>query len=165
MRQDVRLFISNPDTEKTSYSGYRRTLEGMAGRQGLDNEAFCRDVFGETAVFGRRIHHREAPEAVADGHADAAIVYYHLALRYTRIFPNRFDIIALGGTRTDPEPPPENLTAGIHMGVIRDGGTWGERFLTFMQSDIAARIYARHGLRHRRDISETPLPRLPRNRP
>jgi hypothetical protein len=152
MRQDVRLFISNPDTEKTSYSGYRQTLEGMAARQGMDIEAFCRNVFGETLVLGRRIHHREAPEAVADGRADTAILYYHLALRYTRIFPNRFDIIALGGTRTDPDPPPENLTAIIHMGMIRDGGPWGERFLTFMQSEIVAQIYARHGLRHRRDI-------------
>jgi len=146
MRPDVRLFISNPDTEKTSYGGYRRTLEGLSERQGLDKDAFCREVFGETAVFGRRIHHREAPEAVAAGRADAAIVYYHLALRYTRIFPGRFDIIPLGGSKNHPEPPPENLTAHIHMGLVGDGGIWGRQFMAFMQSEEVSQIYIQHGL-------------------
>lgn len=49
-----------------------------------------------------------------------------LALRYTRIFPETFDIIPLGGTKENPMPPPENLTARIHMGLIGDGGDWGE---------------------------------------
>ena len=152
MRNDVRLFISNPETEKTSNSGYRLTLEGMAKRQGLDGEAFCRAVFGKTAVFGQRIHHREAPEAVAAGQADVAIVYYHLALRYTRIFPDQFDTIPLGGTKTAPEPPLENLIGKIHLGLINDGGLWGEQFVVFMQGETIARIYAQHGLQHRRDV-------------
>ena len=103
-------------------------------------------------MFGQRIHHREAPEAVAGGQADAAIVYYHLALRYTRIFPDQFDTIPLGGTRTDPEPPPENLIGKIHIGLINDGGPWGEQFFTFMKSETVAGIYAKHGLQHRRDV-------------
>ena len=152
MRNDVRLFISNPETEKTSYSGYRLTLEGMAKRQGLDGEAFRRAVFGKTAVFGQRIHHREAPEAVVAGQADVAIVYYHLALRYTRIFPDQFDTIPLGGTKTAPEPPPENLIGKIHIGLINDGGRWGEQFVVFMKGETVARIYAQHGLQHRRDV-------------
>jgi hypothetical protein len=152
MRGDVRLFISNPDTERTSYSGYRQTLEEMAKGQGIEIDAFCRGTFGETAVFGRRIHHREAPEAVAEGRADTAIVYYHLALRYTRIFPDQFDIVPLGGTKTNPEPPPENLSAEIHIGLVRDGGPWGKRLIAFMQGESVARVYARHGLLHRYDI-------------
>ncbi len=146
MRDDVHLFISNPDTEKTSYSGYRQTLEGLAENQGFDVDAFCDAVFGSTAVFGERIHHREAPEAVADGSADVAIVYYHLALRYTRIFPDLFDIIPLGGTKDKPMPPPENLIARIHMGLVGDDGDWGQAFMKFMQSDSVARIYEYHGL-------------------
>jgi ABC-type molybdate transport system substrate-binding protein len=152
MRNDVRLFISNPETEKTSYFGYRLTLEGMAKRQGLDGEAFRRAVFGKTAVLGQRIHHREAPEAVVAGQADVAIVYYHLALRYTRIFPDQFDTIPLGGTKTVPEPPPENLIGKIHIGLINDGGRWGEQFVVFMKGETVARIYAQHGLQHRRDV-------------
>ena len=152
MRNDVRLFISNPETEKTSYTGYRQTSEGMAKRQGLNGEAFCRAVFEKTAVFGQRIHHREAPEAVAGGQADVAIVYYHLALRYTRIFPDQFDTIPLGGTKTAPEPPSENLIGKIHMGLINDGWPWGEQFIVFMKGENVARIYAQHGLQHRRDV-------------
>jgi len=146
MRADIRLFISNPDTEKTSYRGYRQTLEGLARRQGLDTDTFFDAVFGDTAIYGERIHHREAPEAVADGNADVAIVYYHLALRYTRIFPDLFEFVPLGGTQGKPLPPPENLTARIHMGLVGDGGDWGEALIKFMQSDAVAQIYAHYGL-------------------
>jgi hypothetical protein len=149
MRRDVRLFISNPNTEAVSYQGYRQTLEGLAKRQGLDIHLFCDAVFDETAVYGQVIHHREAPQALADGRADVAIVYYHLALRYTRIFPDRFDFIPLGGTREHPDPYAENQTAAIHVGLIGDGGRWGPTFLVFMQGRQAAEIYTAHGLRHR----------------
>lgn len=153
MRGDVRLFLSNPEKEKVSHDGYRRTLEGMAGRMGIDAARFERAVFGETAVWGRCIHHREAPEALADGRADAAIVYYHLALRYTRIFPGRFDFIPLGGTREAPQPYPENRTANIHLGLVGDGGAWGRQLAEFMQSRLAADLYETHGLRHALDLT------------
>lgn len=152
MRRDVRLFISNPDTEKTSYSGYRKTLEGMAQREGLDKGAFIRNTFGETVMYGQRIHHREAPGAVATGRVDAAIVYFHLALRYMRIFPDLFDILPLGGTQANPEPPPENLTAEFHVGLVHDGGDWGECFMKFMLGEAAADIYTHHGLVHRQNL-------------
>lgn len=152
MRKDVRLFISNPQTEKVSYDGYRRTLEALAGRQGLDASAFNTAVFGETAVWGQGIHHREAPEALAEGRADAAVVYYHLALRYTRIFPGLFDFIPLGGTRDHPEPYAENRIATIHLGLIDGGGSWGRCFADFMQSRTVADLYAGHGLCHALDM-------------
>lgn len=150
-REDVRLFISNPDTETVSYTGYRKTLEGLAALQGLNADHFSRAVFGPSAVLGRCIHHREAPEAVAGGRADAAVVYYHLALRYITLFPDDFDLLPLGGTRTRPEPPPENRIAKIHMGVVGDGGRWGERLVDFMAGDRVAGIYGQHGLHHGRD--------------
>jgi len=146
MREDVRLFISNPDTETVSYQGYCQTLEGMAADQGLTPKEFARRVFGETAVWGERIHHRETPEAVAAGLADAAIVYYHLALRYTRIFPDIFDFVALGGTKDQPEPHPQNRLAATHIALVGEGGAWGTRLLEFMQSRVVADIYNQHGL-------------------
>jgi hypothetical protein len=124
----------------------------MAKRQGLDGDAFCQAVFGKTAVFGQRIHHREAPQAVVAGQADVAIVYYHSTLRHTRIFPDKFDTIPLGGTSTVPEPPPENLISKIYTGLINDGGSWGEQFFTFMKNETVARIYAKHGLQQRCDV-------------
>ena len=42
MRDDVRLFISNPDTETVSYEGYRETLAQMAADQGLAMAEFSR---------------------------------------------------------------------------------------------------------------------------
>lgn len=152
MRSDVRLFISNPETEKVSYEGYRRTLEGVAARQGLEPAAFRRAVFGQTAVWGQRIHHREAPEAIADHRADAAVVYFHLALRYTRIFPDLFDFLPLGGTKEQLRPFAENRVGKIHMGIVGDGGPWGQYFIDFMLSRTAADIYTGHGLCHVQDM-------------
>jgi hypothetical protein len=155
MRADVRVFISNPDTETVSYVGYRRTLEGLAIHQGLGLDAFSQTVFERNVVWGHRIHHREAPEAVAAGKTDAAIVYYHLGLRYTRLFPDLFDLVPLGGTKDRPEPHPGNRIAAIHMGLVGTGGDWGPCLLEFMQSRAVAEIYAEHGLRHALFDAET----------
>jgi hypothetical protein len=152
MRENVRLFISNPETETVSYEGYRRTLEDVAERQGLDPDAFSRMVFGDTAVWGQRIHHREAPEALADGRADAAVVYFHLALRYKRIFPDLFDFLPLGGSREQPQPVAGNRVGEIHLGIVGDGGLYGRSFVDFMLGRAAADIYANHGLCHVQDI-------------
>lgn len=148
MREDVRLFISNPETETVSYEGYRKTLEGVAGSQGLDVADFNAAVFGENAVWGRRIHHREAPEALAEGRADAAIVYYHLALRYTRIFPGLFDFIPLGGTKELPVPHAGNRIAVVHLGLVDEADPWARCFADFMFSRAVADLYAAHGLCH-----------------
>ena len=98
-------------------------------------------------VFGERIHHREAPQAVADGSADVAPVFYHLALRYVRIFPDYFDIVPLGGSVEDPDPLEGNVTGITSMGLIGDGGSWGSRLLEYLASDEALKIYESHGLR------------------
>lgn len=44
-------------------------------------------------VYDESIHHREAPQAILDERADAALVFYHLALRYQRIFPEHCDFV------------------------------------------------------------------------
>jgi len=152
MRRDVRRFISHPEDEKVSYEGYRQTLERLAGHQGLDVAAFNKAVFGNNAVWGQRIHHREAPEALAAGRADAAIVYYHLALRYTRIFPELFDFMPLGGTKQHPEPGEGNRVADIHLGLVDDGGVWGRPFAEYMLSRTVADHYRAHGLCHVMDL-------------
>ncbi len=148
MRDDVRLFISNPDTESVSHQGYRKTLVGIAVEQGLNRHEFEMSVFEATIVLGERIHHREAPEAVASGTADAAIVYYHLALRYVRIFPELFDMILLGGSSSNPAAHPENRIAAIHIGLVGDGGPWGEKLMCFLLGHTVADIYHQHGLQH-----------------
>lgn len=139
-RPGVRLFISNPETETVSYTGYVETMRRVASARGV----VCSLDDGREAprvVHGEAIHHREAPEAVAAGRADAAIVYYHLALRYTRIFPDRFELLPL--TEADD---PDNLRAAINIGLATDPGPWGEDALTHLMSTACADIYSHHGL-------------------
>jgi hypothetical protein len=142
-RDGIRLFFSNPETERISYSGYIDTIRGIASREGVDLEVLLE---GKGVVYGESIHHREAPQAVADGSADAAVVYYHLALHYTRVFPQLFEIVPLGGSAEDPRPVPENVISRTNVGRIGDGGEWGGRLIGFLASDTVSDIYYRHGL-------------------
>lgn len=148
-RDDVRLFLSNPETETVSYRGYVDTLRGLAARQGIQLP-FLSEEPAAGVVYGERIHHREAPQALADDCADVAIVYYHLALRYVRIFPSLFEIVPLGGTVEEPRPAEENVISLTHAGLIGDGGAWGAEFLAFLASETVSEIYARHGLQRLR---------------
>lgn len=142
LRRDVRLFISNPETETVSYEIYAETLTRLAQREGVAL------VFGEDAsgqrphlVYGRAIHHREAPACLAEDRADVAIVFHHLALRYTRIFPDMFETVTL----SRPEDP-DNLAAETHIALMGDGGRWGPAAFDFLLGNRAAEIYRRHGL-------------------
>jgi hypothetical protein len=147
MREDIQLFLSNPETEKASFTAYHNTLKAIASEQ-TPNQGFPDDkILQGQVLFGKRIHHREAPQAVADGSADVAVVFYHLALRYLRIFPDLFDMIPLGGSVDKPEPLPGNILSKTHMGLVSDGGVWGRRFISFLGSKHAMEIYQHHGLR------------------
>ncbi len=140
-RSDVRLFLSNPKTETASYEVYADTLRGLAQRDGIAG-----DFLGRLrAVHGERIHHREAPQALTDDRADAAVLYYHLALRYTRIFPDRFEIVPLDDA-PDDRAAPENVMTHYRVGLVDAGGEWGGRLLGFLAGKEAADIYCRHGL-------------------
>ncbi|EPR35488.1 hypothetical protein dsat_2189 [Alkalidesulfovibrio alkalitolerans DSM 16529] len=145
-REDVRLFLSNPKTEKASFAAYHATLRAMAP-EALAASGFPDDKIARGEVlFGESIHHREAPQAVADGKADAAMVFYHLALRYLRIFPDVFDAVPLGGSVERPDPASGNVVSLTHAGLVGDGGKWGARLLSFLSSATAHDIYRRHGL-------------------
>lgn len=147
VREDVRLFISNPKTEKASFSIYHKTLTGLLSAfTGGRDVIQMKETQGQVH-YGNVIHHREAPQAVADGSADVAIVFYHLALRYTRIFPDIFEAIPLGGSMEKPEPSDKNRVAKTHAGLVGGGGKWGKKFLAFIQTNQIKEIYKYHGLR------------------
>lgn len=138
----MRLFLSNPRTETASHEVYAGTLRALARDAGVGADVAA----GPNVVHGECIHHREAPQALAGGRADAAMLYYHLALRYTRIFPEDFEIVALDGT---PErPAPGNVVSEYRLAVIGDGGEWDAAARDFLLGPEAAAIYARHGLTH-----------------
>ncbi len=141
----VTLACSNPATEKASFVVYRDTLAGLAGAGTADALVNKLSIEGPRTVHSRTIHHREVPQLLANGAADAAVVYYHLALRYTRIFPDVFDVVSLGGV-PDGERSAENQTTRYHVGLVGNGGQWGGRFVSFLKSDTAQRLYEEHGL-------------------
>ena len=95
LRPDVIPFMSNLDTEAANYGVYRETMLAMARIQVLDMGPLERRLSGEggAIVFGECTHHREALQALVDGKAAVAMVYYHLALRYVRVFPGEFEIV------------------------------------------------------------------------
>jgi hypothetical protein len=43
------------------------------------------------------IVHRDLPEMVARGYADAAFTQYHLVSYWTRLFPNHFELVPVSG--------------------------------------------------------------------
>jgi len=148
LRDDVRLFISNSVTEKASYEVYSQSLIQLAREAHLDIAALQKRLNEpEHTYMGESIHHREAPQCLIDGEADVALIYYHLALRYTRIFPELFDFIPLGGDKENPQPAPANVSTTYHIGLIGDGGEFGARLLEFMLGDQVMQIYTQHGLR------------------
>ena len=145
-RKDIRLFMSSPDVEKVSFSVYLETIKALAPEK--EREAGFPDnlMDSDQVVLGNCIHHREAPQAVAEDKADAAIVFYHLGLRYKRIFPHLFEIIPLGGSIQKPAPLPGNVISHTHMGLVDHGGLWGEKLLSFLKSKQAMDTYHYHGL-------------------
>ena len=147
LREDVRLFLSNPKTEKASYDVYRATLLQLSKVAGLDVAAMERRTSGSShTCFGEVIHHREAPQCLYDGRADVAMIYYHLALRYTRIFPDVFDFIPLGGSKDNPQPSPENITTTYHIAQLDTDNQFAPALWEFMFTDSVTAIYAQHGL-------------------
>lgn len=141
-RTDVRLFLSNPVTEAVSYQAYATTLRQVAARKGLDMRFL--DPTGRASsrvVYGKRIHHREAPQCLADGRADVAVVFYHLALRYVRIFPDLFEFVPL-----TPEGDPDQVVGTTAVAKTTIAGEWGARVVAFLLTEKVGHIYREHGL-------------------
>lgn len=139
-RDDVRLFMSNPQTEKASYSVYRSTIEAMSENTIVDTHAITKllDPNGRT-YFGSLIHHREAPQCLADGHADVALIYSHLALRYCRIFPEYFE-------RVELDRSSHNLTTRYAIGLMDKDNRLARDLIEYFSGPDVANIYRQHGL-------------------
>lgn len=146
-RNEVRLFISGPK-ENASHSVYKETLVNLARSRKLDAEKLVSMIIvpGKNVIHSKSIHHREAPQALASDQADVTILYYHLALRFTRIFPHLFEMIPLGGSLENPEPETGNILSHYYIGIVDNGGLWGKQLQNFLLSDRVTEIYQHHGL-------------------
>ena len=145
------ITISNPESETAIFRVYADSLVALAEEAGLDSEALKTRLStgGEEnrVVFSAAIHHREVPEILASGAADVAMIYYHLGLRYSRIFPDVLDFVPLGGTQEEPKPGLAHQTTRYHIGLIGDGGDWGQGFADFMSGEESQGICRNYGLR------------------
>jgi len=148
LRDDVTLFLSNPKTETASYQVYCNTLLSMARSAGIESDAMQNYLDSATSsiLYGERIHHREAPQYVYDGRADVALVYYHLALRYTRIFPDQFSLVPLSGEGATPADETGNEQTSYFLSTMKSPGEFGQAFVEFCLTDEVAEIYRAHGL-------------------
>ena len=147
LSDEVTVACSNPVTEKASYAVYAEAASGLAQETGADHEALLAKLStaGPRTMHSQVIHHREVPELIGAGYADAAVIYYHLALRYTRIFPDIFELVDMGSVLSNKRSP-NNPTTRYHIGLVADGGQWGKHFIAFMQEDKAQQLYEEHGL-------------------
>jgi len=145
LRPDVRLFLSNPITEKISNQLYTDCLRRLAMQKGIILD-FLVHPPGQPnpakLVYGESIHHREAPQIIMDGRADTALVFYHLALRYQRIFPDHFDFVWPIGSLGDQARDSKSFNCGL----VGDGGKWGQTLMDFLMSNTVTNIYEHHGL-------------------
>lgn len=145
LRDDVRLFLSNPVMETISYHIYTACLRRLARVRGITLD-FLIHAPGrpnpDKLIYGESIHHREAPQMVADGRADAAIVFYHLGLRYQRIFPEILDFVWPEGSLGNQDLDVNNFSCGL----MANSGEWGESLYQFLMSDTVTGIYRTHGL-------------------
>jgi hypothetical protein len=167
-RKDVTLVTPNPKMEAGSFGNFSGSIYNVAKNDphppaGMTAEKLFDSIFnsdqsgcGKTGkkcnwVSGKRIMHREQPWAVSSGNADAGFIFYHLALYFTRTFPDKFEIVPVGGTTDKPNPAKGNKI-GV-MQAVRIKGHWTskqkkarEQLMKALQSDDFTSILAKHGL-------------------
>jgi len=129
-RDDVRVVTSNPDSEPGSFGNYANSIFNIAKNDDseVSAEALFNSIFdgdGDKWVAGHRIHHREVPQAIIDGHADAGMMFYHLALYIKNRFPTEFDIVPLGGSVESPEPLAGNKVGTLYVARIKGRTRFG----------------------------------------
>ncbi len=161
-RKGVRLVTPNPELEPGAFGNYAGTIFGIAAHDphppaGMSAGKLFAALFNgasgdpEKWLAGPRIHHRDSPWSVAFGKADVAVILYHLGLYIQQTFPEKFEIVPLGGTVADPRPLPGTITETRY--VVRIKGEWSPRQLEAREalvetllSDEFTRVLEKRGL-------------------
>ncbi len=135
-REGVRLVTPNPELEPGAFGNYSATIANIAANDthpppGMSASRLVDLIFNgasgdpEKWLAGERIHHRDLPWSVALGKADAAVILYHLGLYIQQTFPERFDLVPLGGSIADPQPLKGTVVQPRY--VVRSQGNWTPR--------------------------------------
>lgn len=134
LRPEVRVAISSPEREAASHASYAATLDAQGGA------GFTRALLAKPGTWHpQAIHHREVPQRLADGLADVAPLFAHLADYVARAFPGVFELVPLAaqGNARD-ELAATQITAAPHPLAA---AAW----CRFLRSDPAASILTQHG--------------------
>ena len=129
-RPDVAVVTPNPDLEQSALIGYAQNIFNIAVHdlhppKGMDAE---KRIFNGTNanrkkwLAGPRIHHRDVPWSIAYGQADAGVILYHLGRYTAETFPDKLEIVPLGGSVADPKPLPGTKTGVGYL--VRLKGDW-----------------------------------------
>ncbi len=167
-RKDVTLVTPHPKLEAGSFGNFSGSIYDVAANDtnapaGMTADKLFDSIFNSDQskcdnkgnkckwVSGKRIMHREQPWAVATGEADAGFIFYHLALYFTRTFPDKFEIVPVGGSAEDPKPAKGNKSAVLQ--AVRIKGDWNkkqqaarEALMKAFQSDEFTDILSKHGI-------------------
>jgi len=168
-RADVTLVTPNPKMEPGSFGNFSGSIYNVAKNdpnppKGMTAEKLFNSIFNDDQsgcdhkktrcrwVSGKRIMHREQPWAVHAGYADAGFIFYHLALYFTRTFPDEFEIVPVGGTADKPSPAKGNKVGLLK--AVRIKGNWSdkqkqatEQLIKALTSKKFAAILRKHGIR------------------
>lgn len=168
-RKDVTLVTPNPKMEPGSFGNFSGSIYKVAKNDpkppaGMTADKLFDSIFNSDQsncgnkgkqcswVSGKRIMHREQPWAVASGNADAGFIFYHLALYFTRTFPDKFEIVPVGGTANKPNPVKGNKVGVLQ--AVRIKGNWTskqkkarEALMKALQSSDFTSILSKHGIR------------------
>ena len=171
-RSGVRLVTPNPVLEPGAFENYAATIANIAASdpqppKGMSAARLVTLIFNGGSrdpykwLAGPRIHHRDLPWSVAFGRADAAVIFYHLGLFTQQTFPDRFDLVPLGGTVADPQPLKGTGVQVRYM--VRIKGNWTPRQIeareglleTLLSADFT-KILEKSGLLRPHGVAELP---------
>jgi hypothetical protein len=110
---------------------------------------------GAKWVASSRIMHRDIPYALCHDEADAAVIFYHLAVRSKQTLAAtgcNLAIVPLGGTESSPQPLPGNRVASSFIAKVN--GTYAKKvndarntiYNFFTTSPVWEQILISHGM-------------------
>lgn len=161
-RVDVHYVSPNPELEPGAFTNYAGTIHDIAENdpdtpENMTAERLIDAIFnGATQnpqkwLAGPRIHHRDVPWSIAHGRADAGLILYHLGLYIARTFPDKFEVVPLGGTVEDPQPLKGTIIDTRF--VVRTKGDWTprqvevrEKLVQTLLSDDFTKILQKRGM-------------------
>lgn len=161
-RDDVHFVSPNPKLEPGSFNNYAQAIHDIAENdphppKNITADKLIDKIFNASEknqdkwLAGPRIHHRDIPWSIAYGRGDAGLILYHLGLYISQTFPDKFEIVPLGGSVENPQPL-KGTTIGTRY-VVGIKGDWTPRqleardiLIQTLLSDDFTKILEKRGL-------------------